>query len=65
MNNSKYLYCYSRKLYAYLTRKGHRYLCIGINDKTDSRFWLYEKDGSLAKSVDEYFALGGAAHGSR
>ena len=52
--NDKYLYCYSARMKAYLMRKGFRYICVGLNERAGSRFWLFEKTPKLGATLDEY-----------
>lgn len=49
-----FLYCYSVKLRDFLLRQGHRYICVGLNEKAGTRFWLFEKTVDLKRSLDEY-----------
>lgn len=49
-----FLYCYSVKLRDFLLRQGHRYICVGLNEKAGTRFWLFEKTDDLKRSLDEY-----------
>ena len=49
-----FLYCYSVKMRDFLIDKGHRYICVGLNERTDTRFWLFEKTDMVRKSLDEY-----------
>lgn len=52
-----FLYCYSVKLRDFLIDKGHRYICVGLNERSDTRFWLFEKTVDVKESLDEYDAL--------
>ena len=52
-----FLYCYSVKLRDFLIERGHRYICVGINERANTRFWLFEKTNELKASLDEYDAL--------
>ncbi|TCM89614.1 hypothetical protein EV294_11279 [Paenibacillus sp. BK033] len=53
MNNA-YLFCYSPAMFQFLRARGHRYICVGINERTGGRFWLYAKDDGLKRSLDDY-----------
>lgn len=55
MNNA-YLYCYSPAMFHFLRAKGIRYICVGINEKTSGRFWLFAKDDAVKLALDEYDA---------
>ena len=52
-----FLYCYSVKLRDFLVNKGHRYICVGLNERSDTRFWLFEKTDDVKESLDEYDEL--------
>ena len=50
----KYLYCYSTTLYHFLMASGQRYICVGVNERTGKRFYLFEKTSELRALLDEY-----------
>lgn len=50
----EFLYCYSIRMRDFLMGKGHKYICVGINERTDTRFWLFEKTDDVKDSLDEY-----------
>lgn len=52
-----FLYCYSIVMRDFLLDKGHRYICVGLNERADTRFWLFEKTCELKASLDEYDAI--------
>jgi len=52
-----FLYCYSVKMRDFLLNKGHRYICVGVNQKADTHFWLFEKTDEVKASLDEYDAM--------
>ena len=52
-----YLYCYSVRLRDFLLDDGHKYICVGINEKSNTRFWLFEKTDGVKSSLDEYDLL--------
>lgn len=56
MSNA-YLYCYSPAMFHFLRAKGLRYICVGINEKTGGRFWLFAKDDAVKRALDEYAAI--------
>jgi len=56
MSNA-YLYCYSPGMFHFLRAKGLRYICVGINEKTGGRFWLFAKDDAVRRALDEYTAI--------
>lgn len=52
--NDEYLFCYSPPMLHFLRAKGHRYICVGVNERTGGRFWLFAKNETLRQSLDEY-----------
>lgn len=56
MSNA-YLYCYSPAMFHFLRAKGIRYICVGINEKTGGRFWLFAKDTAVRSALDEYAVI--------
>jgi len=53
----EFLYCYSVRMRDFLMGRGHRYICVGINERSDTRFWLFEKTDEVVKSLDKYDKL--------
>ncbi len=53
MSNA-YLFCYSPAMFRFLVSAGHRYICVGVNERTGGRFWLFEKSDAVRRSLDEY-----------
>ncbi|AUM66385.1 hypothetical protein C0R09_18705 [Brevibacillus laterosporus] len=53
-NSREYFYCYSPNLYEFLKRKGLRYICSGLHEKTLRKFWQYRRDDKLDGSLAEY-----------
>ncbi|MEV2910708.1 hypothetical protein ABNF65_19360 [Paenibacillus larvae] len=51
---NNYFYCYAPKLFHFLLSRGHRYICVGINENTGGKFWLFEKDAEVNRSLSEY-----------
>lgn len=54
--HNDFLYCYSPSLFHFLRRKGRKYICIGVNERTGGRFWLFVKDDAVRRDLDEYAA---------
>lgn len=42
-----FFYCYSERLKRALCANGFRYVCVGINERTDSRFYLFVSSPEL------------------
>lgn len=36
-----FFFCYSPRLKRALEANGFRYVCVGLNENTGARFWLY------------------------
>ena len=53
----EFLYCYSVKMRDFLINQGHRYICVGINERSGTRFWLFEKTDEVKTTLDEYDEL--------
>ena len=43
----RYFYCYSERLKRALCANGFRYICVGLNRRTQSRFYLFESSVEL------------------
>ncbi|MFV0942024.1 MULTISPECIES: hypothetical protein [Bacillus cereus group] len=55
MDMNKYFFCYSTNLHDFLRyEKELRFICTAIHDKTNKRFWLFERTEKLAKALVEY-----------
>lgn len=52
--NDKYYYCYSTRLYHFLTSVKFRYISEGINQSTNKKYWMYEKSQTLDLAINEY-----------
>ena len=51
----KYFFCYSTNLQAFLRyEKGIKFICTAFHDKTNRRFWLFERDEVLLDALEEY-----------
>ncbi|WP_161601334.1 DUF5659 domain-containing protein [Paenibacillus luteus] len=51
-----YLYCYSPTMFHFLRAKGIRYICVGVNERSGGRFWLFEKSEEVKSTLDDYNA---------
>lgn len=49
MDRDKYYFCYSQNLMKFLKDNNEEWICIGVNDKTNRKYWLFEKSDSLKK----------------
>lgn len=49
MDRDKYYFCYSQNLMKFLKDNNEEWICIGVNDKTNRKYWLFEKTDSLKK----------------
>ena len=51
----RYFYCYSKRLMRALRSHGFRYICIGVNKRTDSEYYLYESSKELQYYKDNVY----------
>lgn len=49
-----YFYCYSPRLKSRLLDEGERFICVGINEKTDRKFWLFKNSEKLNGVLDAW-----------
>lgn len=56
MSNSKsdYFFCYSARLKNRLLDAGERYICVGLNESTMRKFWLFKQTDSLAEVLESW-----------
>jgi len=47
--NTDYFYCYSPRLKDRLLDEGERFICVGLNENTRKKFWLFENTPKLAE----------------
>ena len=52
--NRNYFYCYSPKLKGRLLNEGERFICVGINENTGKKFWLFEQSEKLSEVLTEW-----------
>lgn len=52
----KYFYCYSRNLKNRLLDEGERFICVGINERSNKRFWLFEQSEKLSEVLSDWKA---------
>ena len=50
-------YCYSKRMYHFLSFLGFRYSSIGVNKTTNQRYWVYEKSQKLDYAIETYNSL--------
>lgn len=41
MDKPKLFFCYSKRLKRALEANGYRHICIGLNERTGDKFWLF------------------------
>jgi len=55
MDINKYFFCYSTNLHEFLRyKKGIKFICTAFHDKTEKRFWLFERNQDLVVALEEY-----------
>lgn len=50
MNN--YFYCYSKRMSLFLRSMKENYLSVGINKKTNTKYWIFQKSERLDKLIE-------------
>jgi hypothetical protein len=56
MDNNNF-YCYSKRMYHFLSFLGIRYNSIGENSNTKQRYWVYDKSQKLDLAIEQYNSL--------
>lgn len=51
---NKYFYCYSNNLKNRLLEEGERFICVGINERSNKRFWLFEQSEKLSEVLTDW-----------
>lgn len=51
----RFFFCYSARLKRALEANGFHYVCIGINERTNSKFWLYVGSNELNDYKDHLY----------
>lgn len=51
----KYFYCYSNRMKKALIQNGFNYVCVGLNCKTHTKFWLFEATEELNYYKDHVY----------
>ena len=57
MIEKNFYYCYSTRLYHFLSAMKFRYISIGINQSTNTRYWCYKKSENLDKAISLYNSI--------
>ncbi len=52
--NNEFFYCYSPKLKQRLLDAGERFICVGLNEKADRRFWLFKQNSNLSAVLTDW-----------
>ena len=53
----KFFYCYSDRLYHFLTSLKFRYESIGVNNNTQKKYWVYKKSQDLDSAIELYNSI--------
>lgn len=51
---SQYFYCYSTKLSHFIRAFDIKYVCIGFNKKSETKYHVFEKSKKLDKVIELY-----------
>ncbi len=54
LTNNDFYYCYSFTQFIFLTKKEIDFICSGLNEKSNKRFWQYQKTEELQNALKEY-----------
>ena len=56
MSNSKsdYFFCYSARLKNRLLDAGERYICVGLNESTKRKFWLFPQSDTIGEVIADH-----------
>ncbi len=49
-----YFFCYSPRLKTQLLDAGERFICVGINESTQRKFWLFAQNASLSEVLADW-----------
>lgn len=52
--NRDYFYCYSPRLKDRLLDEGERFICVGLNENTRKKFWLFKQTTNLGEVMDAW-----------
>lgn len=52
--NKSYFFCYSPRLKERLLAEGERFICVGFNERTRSKFWLFPRTEKLNEVLTEW-----------
>lgn len=51
-----YFFCYSPRLKDRLLDAGERYICVGLNESTKRKFWLFPQSDALGEVIADHKA---------
>lgn len=54
MENESYFYCYSPQLKTKLLAEGERFICVGLNESTQRKFWLFKQTDLLGEVLAKW-----------
>ena len=54
MDNETYFYCYSPQLKTKLLTEGERFICVGLNESTQRKFWLFKQTEALGEVLAKW-----------
>jgi hypothetical protein len=54
--NEQYFYCYSPRLKERLLAEGERFICVGLNESTGKKFWLFPQTERLGEVLTDWKA---------
>jgi len=54
MENENYFYCYSLRLFHYISAFGEKCCASKINTRSKTRYWVFRKSERLDRIIDSY-----------
>jgi len=51
MKTTDFFYCYSPRLKQSLLDAGERFICVGLNESTGRKFWLFPQNERLSDVI--------------
>lgn len=56
MKTMDFFFCYSPRLKQRLLDAGERFICVGINESTQRKFWLFTQNETVGKTIEAHKA---------
>ena len=53
----KNFFCYSKRMFHFLSFMNLRYISVGINKNSNQKYWVYKKSKDLDQAIELYNSL--------